>query len=108
MVETEPMSNFMRESLAKVVVLCGTSRHGRKENDAPIFVELFGIGCSIGGVVGVSKVPFAELVLEVDVEGCIVASAERLLHGEFVTVGGPFFVNCIIRGVPFELDAVWS
>src|SRR4051794_25655487 len=76
MVETEPMSNFMRESLTKVVLLCGTSWYGREENDAPISVEVLGFRCSIGGVVGVSKSTFRELVLEVDVKGSIISSTE--------------------------------
>lgn len=104
-VETEPMTNFVGDRLALVVVGRAATGDGGVEDGAAIIVEVVGARGDGGREVAVSKVA-ANLLHEVDVEGLVVTLAEGLLHGQLVAVRGPGRVDGLVGASQSEADAV--
>lgn len=92
MVQAHPVANFMGGGLAEVVALLRTARSSAMENGATIAVEL---GRPVGDAlweVAITQVA-ADVGHIVEVEGVVVALAERTLHGHLIAVVGPAGVD---------------
>lgn len=79
-IETQPMSNFVRQSLSLVIVLQTSSGQARVEDNNTIVFRVSGI---VGWESGIAEKTLSITGLEadgVDVEGGCVTFAERALH----------------------------
>lgn len=92
MIQPEPMADFVRDGVAKVVVRSATARYGGVQNTAAIIVEVVAAGRDGCRKVTVPKVS-AEGLVKVDVEVAVGALAEGLLHGQLGAVVGPVGVD---------------
>lgn len=101
-VKVEPMAGLVGKRLALVVVGGATAGDGAMENGATI-LDLLGSGGVGDGEVAVSEETTSE-VLEVDVEGAVVALVERGLHSGLGLVVEPRSVGGAGRPEEVERD----